>query len=147
MITRILSETLDNLWNAKNYGGSSEQPRKDFAPQSNRNGYDFPYQRGGVSPALPTTPETSLHFPHPLENLQEDFAACALSLMNVGSKMAICKDTNKSLAPEQIEAINKILPSLEEMVLNLKELEAYSSLSLNLAGHQPALNPQQEKQA
>jgi hypothetical protein len=73
---KTLNESLDGMWNNRQYGGVSEPPRKDYMPISTSNGYSFPYQRGAppVSPPITPEPENTPEIPWPLQTVSADFA-------------------------------------------------------------------------
>ena len=64
-----LEESLDGLWNNRQYGGTNELPRKDYQPYSSSSGYSYPYQQGGNQMFPPTNrePDSIPSIPWPLE--------------------------------------------------------------------------------
>jgi len=138
---KVLEESLDGMWNNRQYGGKTEMARKDFQPYNSSSGYSFPYQSGG-NPTLPPTapgPENTPSIPWPLNTVTDDLSDGFVYLVSAVKKMQRCIDENPSLNDKQREVIGKMVKSINFSLKNIEKVGASVIMIANLA---EALPPQ-----
>jgi hypothetical protein len=102
-LDKIIKESIDTLWNQRQYPASNEWPRKDFVPLGARDDYNFPYQKGAPPVFPPSTPmpENTPSMPWPLQTVSEDIADSFVYLLTAIKKMQRCVKENPSPTKEQ----------------------------------------------
>ena len=108
-LNKTIEESLDGLWNNRQYGGTNESPRKDYQPYSTSQGYSYPYQAGGAtsipSPEAEGVPST----PWPLNTIETDLSDSFVYLMSAFNKMKTCLEENPSLKKSQKANLRKLI--------------------------------------
>ncbi len=119
-----LDESLDGLWNNRQYGGVSELPRKDYQPYTTSNGYSFPYQAGSPPVFPPTTPEAEpiASIPWPLETVTSDLADGFVYLFSALNKMKRCLNENPALNKKQKQVIKIFIKMLTIALVKTKKI-------------------------
>jgi hypothetical protein len=144
-LNKLLEESLDGLYNNRSYGGFSDPPRKDFGPQSNQSGYNFPYQKG--TPPFPLTgsgPEQTSNLPWPLPTITYDLSDGFVYILAAANKIENCLKLNKSLSKEQIKKLEGLSEYSNKILKAIKNLDAKINFHMDLSGDLPAINPMQE---
>jgi hypothetical protein len=136
--SKIIEEIYDG--GGGNYPAYNSPPRKDFAPISMRNGYDYPYQRGGAQEIDETPPDAPLSLPYPLNTVQTDLADAFVFTMTSAEKMVSCLRTNKALTKKQIDLIVDLHKKTMSALDLLKEVGVRIA-GTNLAYDQPTQFP------
>lgn len=138
-IDKIIEEVYDS--GGGYYPASSESPRKDFAPASNRSGYDNPYQSGGNygAPVEPP-PDAPASMPWPLQTITVDLADSFVYLMTAVSKMVQCSKQNPTLSKEAKHNLIEMYKKSKQALALIKDV-GLSINKLNLADQQPSQNP------
>jgi hypothetical protein len=138
-----LNKIIEEVYNSGggNYPAYSEPPRKDFAPMSNKSGYENPYQRGGAS-QQPTeeAPERAPSMPWPLQTLNDDISDSFVFLTAGMTKMIQTVKLNPAL-DKNAKAELLDLYKKSKVALNLLKEIGLSVGKLNMAKPQPVMNP------
>jgi hypothetical protein len=143
---KTIEESLDGLWNNRQYGGTSEMPRKDYQPYSSSDGYSFPYQAGSP-PVFPPTapgPQNTPSIPWPLNTVTDDLSDSFVYLVAAVKKMQRCVDENPSLNVKQKEVIKKMVKAINSSLKNIERVGASVLMIANLAEELPPQTPEQE---
>jgi len=146
-LNKVMNEALDGLWNNPSYGGYSDPPRKDWGPQSNQYGYNFPYQKN-APPLFPPTvppPEQTANMPWPLQTVTQDIADSFIYLLSASNKIENCLKLNQALNDKQRKHLDKLMKYSVEILGALKNLDAKLNFHLDLSSDLGAINPQQER--
>ena len=119
-----LEESLDGLWNNRQYGGTNELPRKDYQPYSSSQGYSFPYQKGSPPVFPPTAPEPEKipSIPWPLDTVTSDLADSFVYLFSAYKKMQRCVNENPSLNKRQKLAIKVLMKLTKTSLIGIKKV-------------------------
>lgn len=145
-INKVMAEALDGLYNNPNYGGYSDAPRKDFGPQSNQQGYNFPYQKNAsLFPATTPSPEQTSDMPWPLQTVTQDLADSFIFLVTASNKMENCLKLNTTLDEKQKKKLNSLLNYSGKILGAIKDLDAKLNFFLDLASSLEPINPLQER--
>jgi hypothetical protein len=138
-LNQIIEEIYDS--GGGNYPAYSEPPRKDFAPMSNRGGYENPYQRGGAH-QQPTdqTLQGQPSMPWPLQTLNDDITDSFVFLTAAMTKMIQAVKGNPTLDKKMKEEL-LVLYKKSKVALNLLKEIGLSATDLNMARPQPVQNP------
>lgn len=145
-LDKVLSEALDGLYNNPNYGGYSDPPRKDFGPQSNQRGYNFPYQKNvPLFPATTPPPDQTEDMPWPLQTVTQDLADSFIFLTTAANKMENCLKLNTSITAKQRKKLDSLLNYSGKILGAIKDLDAKLNFHLDLASTLGAINPAQER--
>ena len=144
-LDKVLNESLDGMWNNRQYGGTSESPRKDYQPMNSKDGYSFPYQAGSppIFPPTSPTPENIPSIPWPLNTVTDDLADAFVYLVSAVKKMHRCVEENPAPSKQQKEEIKKMMNSLRQSLLNVEKVGAHIIEVSNLAGQLPPQSPQE----
>lgn len=144
---KVLEESLDGMWNNRQYGGTSEMPRKDYQPYSTSNGYSFPYQAGSPPVFAPTAPEpqNTPSIPWPLHTVTDDLSDSFVYLVSAVKKMQRCVDENPSLNLKQREVIKKMVKAINSSLKNIERVGASIEMIANLAEALPPQSPHTEE--
>jgi hypothetical protein len=138
-LNKLVEEIYDG--GGGNYGAYSQPPRKDFAPMSMKNGYDYPYQNGGTAGDLTEpAPDSPVSWPWPLQTLPNDIGDSFVFLMTGMSKMSQCLKQNPSLHKDAKHELIELFKKSKQALKLLKEV-GLSLEKLNIAGKQPSQNP------
>lgn len=108
-LEKIINESLDGLWNNRQYGGTNELPRKDHQPYSTSQGYSYPYQAGGASEPPPEENAKAVSTPWPLNTVESDLSDSFVYLVSAYNKMKRCLNENPSLKEDQKQKIKKLM--------------------------------------
>ena len=108
-LEKAIEESLDGLWNNRQYGGTSELPRKDYQPYSTSQGYSFPYQAGGNAVVPPEENPKATSIPWPLSTVENDLSDSFVYLVSAYNKMKRCLKENPSLKKDQRQNIKKLM--------------------------------------
>lgn len=124
-----------------NYPASSEPPRKDFVPFSKRDGYNYPYQKGGTS-YQPTelSPNSPTHYPWPLQTVEDDLSDAFVFIVSSMSKIAQSVKNNPSLDDKKKENSILLYKKLKKALMLVKYVGLNMGDVLNLASKQPEQN-------
>lgn len=147
-LDKVLEESLDGLWNNRQYGGTNELPRKDFQPYSSSSGYSFPYQAGSP-PVLPPTapaPQNTPSIPWPLNTVTDDLSDSFVYLVAAVKKMQRCVDENPSLNKKQREMIKKMVIAINSSLKTIERVGASVIMIANLAEALPPQSPELEEE-
>lgn len=135
------------MYNNPNYGGYNDPPRKDWGPQSNQQGYGFPYQKSPLFPATDPTPEQTPDMPWPLQTVTMDLADSFIYLLTATNKMENCLQLNTSLKEDQKKKLNNLIKYAAKIMAAIKDLDAKTNFLLDLASSLEGINPAQERPA
>jgi hypothetical protein len=130
----LINESLDGLWNQKNFGAKNDPPRKDFGPQSLRQGYNFPYNRN----ADPTTqlqqplPELPPNLAWPLQHTSEDLSNVFVKLIEVANKLINCLNYNTSISKIQKQKLHKGLKFITKILQGITSFDSFIHNNLEL---------------
>jgi hypothetical protein len=146
-LDKVLEESLDGLWNNRQYGGTSEMPRKDYQPYSSSDGYSFPYQAGSppVFPPTAQEPQNTPSIPWPLNTVTDDLSDSFVYLVSAVKKMQRCVDENPALNLKQREVIKQMVKAINSSLKNIERVGASILMVANLAEALPTQSPHQEK--
>ena len=138
------NKIVEEIYNS-GYGGQypaySEPPRKDFAPMSNKSGYDNPYRQDGAYGKVPQPQqEGSPSMPWPLQTLSGDIADSFVYLMSGMSKLIQCIKQNPTLDKEQKMEMVEIYKKAKVALSILRKI-GMSVDKFNLAKPQPLQDP------
>jgi len=141
---KTLNESLDGMWNNRQYGGSSEPPRKDYVPLSSSGGYNFPYQHGAppISPPTAPEPENTPEIPWPLQTVSADFADSFVYLLSALKKMEACLRMNPTLKKKQRYELKKFIKYTKGALARIQVVGSQIVSATNLAGSLPTQTPQ-----
>jgi hypothetical protein len=144
-LDKVLEESLDGLWNNRQYGATSEAPRKDYQPLSSSDGYSFPYQAGSPPVFPPTTlqPQNTPSIPWPLNTVNDDLSDSFVYLVSAVKKMQRCVDENPSLNMKQREVIKKMVKAIDSSLKTIERVGASLITVANLAEELPPQSPVQ----
>lgn len=138
-----LEKIIEEVYNSGGgyYPANSEAPRKDFAPMSNRGGYENPYQQGGAT-NLPQeeTPDRAPSLPWPLQTLGDDIADSFVFLAAGMTKISQATKTNPTIDKASKNELLEMYKKSKMALTILKDI-GLSIGKLNLAKPQPAMNP------
>jgi hypothetical protein len=142
-LNKALNESLDGMWNNRQYGGTSEMPRKDYQPYSSSAGYTFPYQSGATSVFPPTAPDpqNTPSIPWPLNTVDHDLSDSFVYLVSAVKKMERCIKENPSLNDKQRSAIKSLMKLADESLKRIEVIGANIVKVANLAGALPPQSP------
>jgi hypothetical protein len=140
----IIDESIDTLWNQRQYGASNEWPRKDFVPVGARNDYNFPYQKGSppVFPPTTPTPPNTADMPWPLQTVTEDLADSFVYLLEAHKKMKRCVKENPSISSEQKKNLIKLIKISKEALRAIEYVGFKIRDTVDLAGPMPPQGPE-----
>ena len=119
-----LEESLDVLWNNRQYGGTNELPRKDYQPYSSSSGYSYPYQQGG-NPMFPPTnrePDSIPSIPWPLETVTSDLADGFVYILSALKKLETTVKQNPTLSEKRKKLIGKYIKALKASLYIIKKV-------------------------
>jgi hypothetical protein len=135
-----IEESLDGVWNNRQYGGASELPRKDYQPYSSSNGYSFPYQNGAPPIFPPTTPppDNTPSLPWPLGTVTDDLADGFVYTLAAFNKMKMCLNENPSLNSKQKIAIKKLMKACGKAIYLTRKVGENIVAVANLAENPPS---------
>jgi hypothetical protein len=138
------NKIVEEIYNS-GYGGQypaySEPPRKDFAPMSNKSGYDNPYRRDGAYGNLPEPQkEGTPSMPWPLQTLSGDISDSFVYLMSGMSKLIQCIKQNPVLDKDQKKEMIEIYKKAKVALSILKKI-GISVDKFNMAKPQPVQDP------
>lgn len=141
-----LNEALDGMYNNPNYGGYSDAPRKDWGPQSNQQGYNFPYQKNNpLFPAVGPPVEQTADMPWPLQTVTNDLADSFIYLLTASNKMENCLQLNTALDAKQKKKLNSLIAYSAKILGAIKDLDAKLTFYMDLASSLEGINPAQER--
>lgn len=124
------------------YGGYSSGARKDFAPISSKDGYNYPYQRNHPFNNLTTPPPpASISYPWPLQTIVDDLADGFICLINATNKIAECAKNNPALSDIQRKKLLDFYRNSKKALDLIKNVGLEIGGLVNLAGEQPSQNP------
>lgn len=124
------------------YGAYSAAPRKDFAPVSTKDGYNYPYQRNQPFDNLTTPPPAApISYPWPLQTIVDDLSDSFLCLLNATTKMSECVKNNPALTDEQKKNIFELFKSSKSALEIIKNVGLEIGNISNMADQQPSQNP------
>lgn len=144
-LDKILNEALDGLYNNPNYGGYSDAPRKDWGPQSNQQGYGFPYQKAPLFPATAPPPEQTPDMAWPLQTVTQDLADSFINLLTAANKIENCLKLNTAINDKQRQKLDSLSKFSSKILGAIKKLDAELNFYMDLAGDIQGTNPQQER--
>jgi hypothetical protein len=130
-----------------NYSASSEAPRKDFAPISKTDGYNYPYQRDGSYMGSPIKPDAPVHYPWPLQTIEDDLSDAFAFIASSMSKISQSVKNNPSLDDEKKEKAIFLYKKLKKSLNIIKNVGLNTGSVFNIAGQQPDQNTAPPAQA
>jgi len=137
---KVLEEIYDT--GIKQYPAYSTPARKDFAPLSTRDGYNYPYQQNQPTQNLTTPPpDAPISYPWPLQTVTDDLSDSFVYLMAAANKISQTVKNNPAIDKDQK------IKLLELFKLSKKALEIIKNVGIsigeisNMAGPQPTQNP------
>jgi hypothetical protein len=144
---KALNESLDGMYNNRQYGATSETPRKDYQPYNSSGGYTFPYQAGSppVFPPTAPDPQNTASIPWPLNTVTDDISDSFVYLLASVKKMERCLKENPSLNDKQKEAIKELMKISNEALERIEVVGANIISIANLAGELPPQSPTGER--
>jgi hypothetical protein len=138
-LDKIIEEIYDS--GGGYYPAYSEPPRKDFAPMSNKGGYENPYQQGGANEhPREESPDRAPSMPWPLQTLGDDIADSFVFLTAGMTKMIQAIKGNPTLDKKAKEDLLELYKQ-SKAALNILKDVGLSIGKLNLAKPQPVQNP------
>jgi hypothetical protein len=138
-LNKILEEIYDR--GGGSYPAYSQAPRKDFAPISQRGGYDYPYQQTGVAGAFTEPPpDAPIVLPWPMQTVTDDLADGFVLIMSAANKIVQCVNSNPALTETQKEQLIEIYKKTKQ-ALDLIKTVGINIGKSNIAGPQPSQNP------
>lgn len=146
-LDKALNESLDGMYNNRQYGGTSEMPRKDYQPYNSSGSYTFPYQAGSppVFPPTAPDPQNTASIPWPLNTVTDDISDSFVYLLASVKKMERCLKENPSLNDKQKEAIKELMKISNEALERIEVVGANIISIANLAGELPPQSPTGER--
>lgn len=143
-LDETIKESIDTLWNQRQYPASSSWPRKDFVPLGARNDYNFPYQKGTppVFPPIPPSPPNTPDMPWPLQNVTEDIADSYVYLWAAYKKIQRCIEENPSPSKIQKQQMRLLMKLCKFCLKTIKQIGLRIDKVADLA--KPLLSQQQE---
>lgn len=143
-LEETLNESLDGMWNNRQYGGASELPRKDYQPYSSSAGYSYPYQAGGQGVFPPSTPqpENTPSIPWPLNTVTDDLSDAFIYTLSAMQKIERCINENPSLNKEQKQALKKMAIAIKDALKRINAVGKNIVTISNLAGVLPPQSPE-----
>lgn len=139
-----LEELIEEVYERgpQTYGAYSAAPRKDFAPISTKDGYNYPYQRNQPLDNLTTPPPAApISYPWPLQTIVDDLSDSFVCLLNATSKMSECVKNNPALTDEQKKNIFELFKSSKSALEIIKNVGLEIGKISNMADQQPSQNP------
>jgi hypothetical protein len=138
-----LEESLDGLWNNRQFGSISELPRKDYQPYNSSGGYSYPYQAGGEGVFPPSTPgpENTPSIPWPLNTVTDDLSDAFIYTLSAMQKIERCISENPSLNKKQKEALKKLAIVTKDALKRIDAVGKNIITISNLAGPLPSQLP------
>lgn len=142
-LDKIINESIDTLWNQRQYPASSEWPRKDFVPFGSRNDYNFPYQKGTppVFPPSSPMPENTPDMPWPLQTVTDDIADSFIYLLSAVKKMQRCVKENPAPTKEQKLKLKKLISIGFKTLKTIEKIGVHVRPSADLAKPLPPQSP------
>jgi hypothetical protein len=138
-LNKIIEEIYDS--GGGNYPAYSSPPRKDFAPISMKNGYDYPYQQNTTAGELgEPPPDAPIAFPWPLQTITDDLSDGFVFVMTATNKIRQCVAHNPSISKEQKLELIELYKKCKAALDLLKDIGTTIHAS-NIAGPQPSQNP------
>lgn len=123
------------------YPAYSQAPRKDFAPISQRGGYDYPYQQTGVAGSFTEPPpDAPIVLPWPMQTINDDLSDGFVFIMSAANKITKCIKSNPALTEKQKEELIEIYKKTKQ-ALELIKTVGLNIHKSNIAGPQPSQNP------
>lgn len=123
-----LVQELYNTNTGKLYSASSSAPRKDFAPISTKDGYDYPYQNNGASEMENPSPETPISYPWELQTVSDDLSEGFIRVLEATKKINSSYQ-NPSLSTNQkqdlktlLEISKKILGAIKKVAFKVDDI-------------------------
>ena len=116
----LVQEIYDTNTN-KNYPASSSAPRKDFAPVSSSNGYNYPYQNTGASEMENPLPDNPITYPWELQTVTDDLSNSFISLVAASQKIISSRD-NPALNVKQKQDLNKVVKFSRKILNAIKNV-------------------------
>jgi hypothetical protein len=145
-LQKALNEALDGLYNNPSYGGYSDAPRKDWGPQSNQYGYNFPYQKGNpLFPPVGPPKEQTPDMPWPLQTVSDDLVEGFMSLLTATNKMENCLQLNTAIDNKQKKKLDSLIAYATKILGAVKDLDAKLAFHMDLASSFEGINPAQER--
>lgn len=104
---KLVSEIYDTNIN-KQYGATSSAPRKDFAPASTKDGYNYSYQNLGASELESPQPNNPPSVPWELQTINDELSNGFVSIVSAIQKLQDSYKNNKTLNINQKNEFKKI---------------------------------------
>lgn len=105
----------------KLYPASSSAPRKDFAPVSTKDGYNYPYQNTGASELDNPMPDTPISYPWPLQTVSEDLSDGFMKVLEATKKINQSYQ-NPSLNSNQKQDLKTLLKVSKKILEAIKNV-------------------------
>ena len=139
-LEKIIEEVYDK--GPQQYGGFNSAPRKDFAPISTKDGYNYPYQQNPPLNNLTTPPpEGPVSYPWPLQTIVDDLTDSFVCLLNAASKIADCAKHNPSMDNEQKQKLFEFYKSSKQALEIIKNIGVDIGKVVDMSEGQPSQNP------
>jgi len=144
-LDRLFLEALEGLSTSRMSPTYSEEPRKDFGPQSGSKGYHYPYQSNLDSASklgLDDTPQNTPLVPWELSKVDVDLADSVVYLSSALDKINYALNTNTTLSKNQIFHLKKYR---EVLTICLNKMQAIGNRIITLINLAGSLQPMMPK--
>lgn len=139
-LEKIIEEIYDK--GPAQYPAYSAAPRKDFAPISSKDGYNYPNQRMFASDNYTSpSPDASVVFPWPLQTITDDLSDSFVYLTAGMSKIAQCIKNNPTINVEQKTKLIELFKHSKKALELIKNVGLKIGEISNIAEQQPSQNP------
>lgn len=139
-LEEIIEEVYDQ--GPQQYGGFNAAPRKDFAPLSTKDGYNYPYQKNPPLNNLTTPPpEGAVAYPWPLQTIVDDLTDSFVCLLNAASKIADCAKNNPTIDNEQQNKLFEFYKDSKKALEIIKNIGTGIGNVVDMSEGQPSQNP------
>lgn len=139
-LEKIIEEVYDQ--GPQQYGAYNSPPRKDFAPLSTKDGYNYPNQQNQPLNNLTTPPpEAPISYPWPLQTIVDDLSDSFICLLNASSKISDCAKNNPTMDNDQKNKLLQFYKESKQALEIIKKIGLEIGDFVNIAGEQPSQNP------
>lgn len=140
-LSNLIKEVYDSGPNA--YQAYSSAPRKDFVPYSTKDGYNYPYQKGGepMYPPSAPQPENPVALPWPLQTINDDLSDAFIYTLAAYKKIADCVKNNPTLTQDEKDGLLKQFKKLRIALRKIKEVGIKLPSIVNMTEQPPPQIP------
>ena len=139
-----LEELIEEVYDRgpQTYGSYETAARKDFAPLSTKDGYNYPYQQNQPLNNLTTPPPPApISYPWPLQTIVDDLSDSFICLLNAASKISDCAKNNPAITTDQKKKLFEFYKASKQALDIIKNIGLDIGNISNIAGEQPSQNP------